>query len=957
MTSARKITIEFLGKDKTLGRTADNISGHTSKLGGVLASVGKKAALGFAAATVAGTAFLVKVGAPYVDSLNKIQVLSGSTDAQMQKVAKTLEGQSAAYAKMGFTTGDAASGVVELVKAGMSLDDAMKSVNGTMTLARAGELSVADASTLVSNTLNTFGLKARDAGKIANYLANAANISSADVTDLAEAFKYVAPVAASSGVKVQQVNAMLAELSNKGIQASSAGTGLRNMFLSLQSPAGAGGKAIKSLGVEVFTASGKARPFKDVLGDLAHALKGVDDQTRKADLKAIFGKTGINSAQVLLEGGVKGLETYTKGVTKAGAAQKLAQANSKGLMGTLKTLKATFESLGQSLYRQLSPIVDKALQPLVGVLGGLPKLIGPVSKALSGMFSHLSGGKGASQFAKTFTAIKKAVADLMPTLKKIGTAIMGALGPGLKQIGQVIQTQFLPAFRNILPVLTVVGKVLLTIFGGAVVGVIKGAVKVITGLVEVISGVFNLISDLIHGRWGKLWGDFKQIIGGALKAILGAVQVWWNVGILAIFKRGILFLTKGIWEKGWVALKNVVPKMMSSIKGLAQKGLAALGRLILSGVKGYFKIWKSGFSLIWDVVRTGWKVLRSVFGGAVAALRSMVATFISGIKSRFAAGWNAIKSVTVAAFARLKAAVSSGVAKVVSFVRSLPGKIKAAIGNLGKLLWNAGASIIQGLIDGIQSKLSWLKNKLSEVTNLIPHWKGPREKDKKLLTPAGKAIMDGLIAGIQHRRVALKKVLGAVTNFIAKQNDKIKDLLSKRNDIVSGFQGMTSSVFSADLSNPDTGAGPTVKDLLAYQRQQAQKASQVAGDMQRLAKMGLSKALIKQLASSGDSGIAQMHALANGSAADVKTLNALDAQTSASLKAAGLTAGNKVYGSELERAQRDKATAETIGRVLRRELDRQRKNTVVEVTLDGRVIHTSLLKVKRKQGGKKLGLD
>lgn len=957
MASARKITIEFLGKDKTLGKTADGIAGHTSKLGGVLASVGKKAALGFAAATAAGGAFLIKVGAPYVDSLNKIKVLSGATDTQMQRVAKTLEGQSAAFAKMGFTTGDAAAGVVELVKAGMSLQDSMKAVAGTMTLAKAGELSVADASTLVSNTLNTFGLKARDAGKVANYLANAANISSADVTDLAEAFKYVAPVAASSGVKVQQVNAMLAELSNKGIQASSAGTGLRNMFLSLQSPAGAGGKAIKSLGVDVFTASGKARPFRDVLGDLAKALKGVDDQTRKADLKAIFGKTGINSAQVLLQGGVKGLDQYTKGVTKAGAAQKLAESASKGLMGTLNTLKATFISLGQSLYRQLSPIVDKALQPLVKALSGLPKMIGPVSKAFAGMFSHLGGGKGASQFAKTFTAIKKAVADLMPTLKKIGGDIMGALGPGLKQIGQVITTQFLPAFRNILPVLTVVGKVLLTIFGGAVVGVIKGAVKVITGLVQVISGVFNLVSDLIHGRWGKLWGDFKQIIGGALKAIIGAIQVWWNAGILAIFKRGILFLTKGIWEKGWTALKGVVPKAMNAIKGAAQKGLAALGRMIVAGVKGYFRIWKSGFSLIWDVVRTGWKVLRSVFGGAVAALRSMVATFISGIKSRFVAGWNAIKSTAVAAFARLKSAVSSGVAKVISFVRSLPGKIKSALGNLGHLLWDAGTAIIQGLINGITSKITDLKNKLSEITHLIPIHKGPIDKDRKLLTPAGVAIMEGLIHGIQSRKVKLTKVLSAVTGYISKQNDKIKDLLSKRNDIVSGFKGMTSSVFSADLSNPDTGAPPTVQALIAYQRQQAQRAAQISGDMKRLAKMGLSKALIKQLASSGDAGIAQMHALANGSASDVRTLNALDAQTTKSLRAAGLTAGNKIYGSDLARTRKDKATAEAIARVLRHELDRQRKNTVVEVTLDGRVIHTSLLRVKRKQGGKKLGLD
>jgi TP901 family phage tail tape measure protein len=85
--------------------------------------------------------------------------------------------------------------------------------------------------------LNTFHLKAQQAGDVANYLANAANISSADVSDLAESLKYVAPVAASAGVSIKQTNAVLAELANAGIKGSAAGTSLRTFLLSLQAPA------------------------------------------------------------------------------------------------------------------------------------------------------------------------------------------------------------------------------------------------------------------------------------------------------------------------------------------------------------------------------------------------------------------------------------------------------------------------------------------------------------------------------------------------------------------------------------------------------------------------------------------------------------------------------------------------------------------------------------------------
>jgi TP901 family phage tail tape measure protein len=108
-----------------------------------------------------------------------------------------------------------------------------------MVLAKAGELDVADASSLVANTLNTFHLKASRAGDIANYLANAANISSADVSDLAESLKYVAPVAAATGRQPQADQRDPGRALQQGIAASNAGTGFRKFLLSLQAPSGA----------------------------------------------------------------------------------------------------------------------------------------------------------------------------------------------------------------------------------------------------------------------------------------------------------------------------------------------------------------------------------------------------------------------------------------------------------------------------------------------------------------------------------------------------------------------------------------------------------------------------------------------------------------------------------------------------------------------------------------------
>jgi len=225
----------------------------------------------------------------------------------------------------------------------------------------------------------------------------------------------------------------------------------------------------------------------------------------------------------------------------------------------------------------------------------------------------------------------------------------------------------------------------------------------------------------------------------------------------------------------------------------------------------------------------------------------------------------------------------------------------------------------------------------------------------RLLKPAGVTIMDGLIAGIDAGRAPLRSVLDKVTAFIGRQNEKIRDLIGKRSDLAAQFKGFTSSVFGADLGG-DTGAAPTAGGLVAFQRAELAKAQRLKADVSKLVKMGLSKDLIQQLAASGEFGIAQIHALASGSASDVTQLNSLNAQTNAALGAAGMTAGNAVFGSRLDQARAAQAQAIAIREELQKWRKQEDKNTVVEIHLSGRIIRMSLLELKRQNGGAPLGI-
>lgn len=94
---------------------------------------------------------------------------------------------------------------------------------------------------------------------------------------------------------------------------------------------------------------------------------------------------------------------------------------------------------------------------------------------------------------------------------------------------------------------------------------------------------------------------------------------------------------------------------------------------------------------------------------------------------------------------------------VANFFVSLPGRLR-----------QIGSDIMQGLKDGLQ--WGWdhtVGPLLSWITNAIPDWKGPKEKDLALLKPAGRAVMEGFSEGMMQGAQDLKSMLGTWTGNLA----------------------------------------------------------------------------------------------------------------------------------------------------------------------------------------------
>jgi TP901 family phage tail tape measure protein len=299
-------------------------------------------------ATIAGAALVgigvasVAAAANFDKSMSNVEAVSGATADEMDRLRQAALDAGAATV---FSASEAAEAQAELAKAGISTADILSgALTGSLDLAAAGGLGLAEAATVAAQAMNTFGLRGRDVGRIADTLAAGANKSAADVSQLGQALQQSGLVAKQTGLELDDTVGILSAFADRALIGSDAGTSLKTMLQRLVPQSDEAAEAMEALGISAFDASGEFVGLPALAGQLQTSLGKLTPEARSSALAVIFGADAVRAANVLYELGAEGVNDYTAAVNDQGAASRNAAVQLDNLAGDIEALKGSIET-------------------------------------------------------------------------------------------------------------------------------------------------------------------------------------------------------------------------------------------------------------------------------------------------------------------------------------------------------------------------------------------------------------------------------------------------------------------------------------------------------------------------------------------------------------------------------------------------------------------------------------
>jgi TP901 family phage tail tape measure protein len=574
-----------------------NLESSTQKAFDTIGGLGK-AITGMSLAGAAGLGLAAKSAMNFEAQLSSIKAVTGSTNEEMAKISElaTEMGEKTKYSSV-----EAAQGIEELLKAGVSLTDVLDGgLEGALSLAVAGELELAEAAEIASTALNAFKADGLSVTKASDLLAGAANASATSVGELKYGLSMVSAVASGVGMSFKDTSTALAVFANSGLRGSDAGTSLKTMLLNLSPSTEAASEMMGQLGLltkqgtsAFYDAKGSIKSLAEISELLKTKLAKLSDEQRQMALKTMFGTDAIRAANILYKEGATGVETMFGAMSKVTAVDVMNE-RMNNTKGKIEELKGAAETMAISLGTALLPTISKLVvfvQSLVAKFNGL-------DQSTQGLIANI--GLASVAFG-LFVGPLLMIVPLIPSLTAGLAAIAGLL--------KITTSQLL------------IGA-----------GVVAGAVLAIVALGVAFYLAYQKVDAFrvaVDGAWAWIKGAFKtslDFIKGVVVSVMSSVSKFFGEQLGAI---------KKFWNDNGSSIMQLVKFYFTAVKANIEVAMAAI---------------KSVFQTVWPIisgaVQIAWGVIKAVIAGSIQTILGIITVATKLLQGDWKGAWNAIKDTT-----------------------------------------------------------------------------------------------------------------------------------------------------------------------------------------------------------------------------------------------------------------------------------------------------------------------
>ena len=609
----------------TIERSGSRISGFQGAMIGAFSAVTSAALEMAARAGEAVAGFVtgsIDEAANFEKGLSMLRATAGATPEELEKVRELSMQLGNDLTLPASSAQDANQAILELVKGGLSLEDAMDAARGTLLLATAAEIDAAEAANITAGAINAFGLEGKDAQRIVDLLAGAAAKGAGEVVDYASGFQQAGFAFKSSGQSATSLATSLQILIERGLTGSDAGTALKNAMIRLQAPTKEASAIMESLGIDVFDSQGNMKRMSEIIYLLNNGMKGMTQEQRNAALSTIFLSDGMKAMIPLLEEGEDAFNERAVAVSEAGSAEALAAAQTEGYNGAVAALENAMSTL------QL--MIGTALLPVLTDL--ITNVITPAVTWFMNLVSAVQAGNG------SFSDILAVLNSVIPGFDSI-IAILVQLRP-------LFEAQF-----------------------NAVRQVVEAAMQVVMAVIGEVGKFIDAHADEIAAVFKMAWDTIQMVIAA-----------------------GVMFY---------------------------EKVLAPALRDIAKWISDHSDEIQAVFTAVWNVIRTVIQTVLTVIQGIIRAAMQLMQGDTQGalatLQSTFEFVWGTIRNVISDILAAIGQAISDKLTEIRTGVANAFNGIIEWLKGLVKTFFNAGASLIQGLLDGLNSMVGSIMNFFSTL--------------------------------------------------------------------------------------------------------------------------------------------------------------------------------------------------------------------------------------------------